>query len=83
MTGPDPAILRSWESTTSDLRWVLERVVIGREARRWAFEYLDHNELGLAWEAIAEALVDPAPAVAKRMERARRRMGISRNIRRP
>jgi hypothetical protein len=37
---------------------------------------LDHNELGLAWEAINSCLTAPSPEVSARMDQARIRMGI-------
>lgn len=75
----DPDLIASWALTEADLRWVLSHVRLPDADRGWAIEWIDHNELGLAWELINECLsespIERSPEVAERMERARLRMG--------
>jgi hypothetical protein len=79
VTEPDRRI-EDWAATERDLRAALAEVEIGPEPTKWVNEYLDHNELGLAFETLVEALDrlgtnTPAAAVARlraayeRMER--------------
>ena len=70
------ALTASWAATEEDLRWVLTQVTLPAEKLDLADEFLDHNELGLSWELLVEAVTDQPPAVAERLEQARMRMGI-------
>lgn len=67
---------RSWAETDADLRWVLAHVQLDPRRRREVEEWLDHNELGLAWEDLDVSLPNRSPEVADRMESARLRMGL-------
>ena len=55
---PDPKLIRSWEITRTHLyRALLElpETIADKEARdalAWYHDYLDHNELGLAFEQL-------------------------------
>ena len=73
-------LVASWADTERDLRAALAQVDIEPQAEQWAAEFLDHNELGLAFATIVEALdhCDVAPpraameslaAAYERMER--------------
>jgi hypothetical protein len=46
----------SWAETERDLRAALAQVDVGADVSRWVTEYLDHNELGLAFATLVEAL---------------------------
>jgi hypothetical protein len=49
-------LIASWADTERDLRAALAQVDIEPEAELQAVEFLDHNELGLAFATIVEAL---------------------------
>lgn len=68
---------RSWAETDADLRWVIANAALEPGELDLAIEYLDHNELGLAWDVLDHALVERSDAVASRMEAARIRMGLA------
>lgn len=65
-----------WAATEEDLRWVLTQVTLPAEKLDLLDEFLDHNELGLARELLIEAVTDPPPAIAERLDQARIRMGF-------
>lgn len=73
-SGTADELRRSWALTEADLRWVLGHQTLPTDVVETASEYLDHNELGLAWDVINSELPAPSPAVHERMEAARRRM---------
>jgi hypothetical protein len=57
----------------------LTQVVIPSDATEQITEYLDHNELGLGFETLVEALAElegrPPPAVMQSLREANERMG--------
>jgi hypothetical protein len=67
---------QAWAATDADLRYVLAHARMPAECEHQAIEFLDHNELGLAWETISNCLINPSPEVTERMEAARQRMGL-------
>jgi hypothetical protein len=68
-----------WAETERDLRAALARVDVGRDVNAAVIEYLDHNELGLAFDALVEALdqlgTDPSPVAMRHLQAANERMG--------
>jgi hypothetical protein len=69
----------SWAATDRDLRAALAEADIAPEATRSVVEYLDHNELGLAFATLVESLdqigTSPSPAAMKYLSAASDRMG--------
>jgi hypothetical protein len=45
-------------------------------ARTLALEYLEYNELGLAWDSVREGLIDPSPEEVAQMVEVGRWMGL-------
>jgi hypothetical protein len=68
--------LRRWGQTEDDLRWVLSQVTMDEGGRFSVEDYLDHNELGLAWETIWFYVPNPDSEVAARLAQAGQRMGL-------
>jgi hypothetical protein len=69
----------SWAETERDLLGAWALVDIGPEASSWVTEYLDHNELGLAFATLVQSLdqlsSNPPPAALERLRTAYQRMG--------
>jgi len=49
-------LIAAWAETERDLRAAFAQIDIGAEASNWVAEYLDHNELGLAFATLVESL---------------------------
>jgi hypothetical protein len=68
----DPRLIELWDEIEQHLRAALDEV--GSSQRRPVEEFLDHNELGLAWELLVEALaaddVRVSPTARADLERA-------------
>ena len=77
MRKPDPRP-EEWAATERDLRAALAEVGVGTEPTEWVNEYLDHNELGLAFATLVEALdqleTNPSAAAVARLRSAYERM---------
>jgi hypothetical protein len=69
-------MIASWAATEADLRWVLAHSRVPADAARWVTEYLDHNELGLAYEVLVDNLQGPSPELQERLRSAATRMGL-------
>lgn len=64
--GPvDDELVERWSQIEAMLREVLTSHgdKIASDQRGWVEEWLDHNELGLAWDSLVESLVDHAAVV--------------------
>ncbi len=59
----------TWARIEAWLREVLDGVRLPESARAMAVEYLDHNELGLAFEGIVEALAERGRPIGPRERR--------------
>jgi hypothetical protein len=72
-------LIALWAETERDLRAALGQVDIGLEATRSVVEYLNHNELGLAFSTLVESLdqlgTSPPPATMGYLSAANVRMG--------
>ena len=72
-------MIASWAETDRELRAALAQVDIEPEATRSVAEYLDHNELGLAFATLVESLdqlgTSPPPIAMKHLSVASDRMG--------
>ncbi len=70
----------SWARVEADLLAVLDSVEVTDRARRWVLEFLDHNELGLAFEFLVDDLVESEVQLDditfERLERVAREMGV-------
>ena len=55
---PSDELRDRWRRVEAHLRAALALVEVEPETRRWTDEYLDHNELGLAFQTLASALAD-------------------------
>lgn len=76
---PDERVL-VWARIEEELRAVVQGVDLSNEVRGWALEYLDHNELGLAFQtlvgALADTSADVSDAAMAQLGLAAREMGI-------
>lgn len=62
-------LVATWAATDRDLRAALAQADIAPESTRWAIEFLDHNELGLAFATLVEAIDErEAPPSPRAME---------------
>ena len=72
-------LVEQWAETERDLRAALAASDAGQEVSNSVAEYLDHNELGLAFETLVESLDqlegDRPDAVMERLATAYDRMG--------
>jgi hypothetical protein len=72
-------LIASWAETERDLRAGLAEADIGPELSSSVAEYLDHNELGLAFATLVESLdqlgTSPPPSAMERLSAASERMG--------
>jgi hypothetical protein len=70
--------IEDWAATERDIRAALDQVEVGKEPTQWVNEYLLHNEFGLAFETLVEALdqlgTDPPVAAVARLRAAYERM---------
>lgn len=55
---PSEDLLKLWARVESHLRRALSTVEVDASTRRMSEEFLDHNELGLAFETLVGALVE-------------------------
>ena len=72
----DDALRASWAATDTDLRWVLAHSDLSEEGAEAVRMYLDHNELGEAYETLRFCLHEPSGEVRNRFDLAARRMGL-------
>ncbi len=59
---PDEDLVGHWARMERLLRQVLSQVSVSPAARRCIEDYLDHNELGLAYETLIETAARPIPS---------------------
>lgn len=71
---PDDDLLKLWARVESHLRDALTLVEVEPPTQRMTEEFLDHNELGLAFQTLVGALGDsassPTPAAHAHLEAA-------------
>ena len=71
-------LIASWAETERDLRGAVAQVEIGPDASSSVSEYLDHNELGLAFATLVESLdqlgANPPAAAMEHLRAANERM---------
>lgn len=76
---PDELVAK-WTRVESELRAALVDVEVREKTRAWVLECLDHNELGLAFQTLVEALDDDQARLSAvtldRLERAAREMAL-------
>jgi hypothetical protein len=72
-------LAKQWAETEHDLRAALARVDVGSDVNAAVIDYLDHNELGLAFDTLIEALdqlgTNPSPVAIGHLQAANERMG--------
>jgi hypothetical protein len=72
----DDVLRASWAVTDADLRWVLSHARIDQECADLVVEYLDHNELGEAYDLLAHCIGEMSAELRDRMVSAAGRMGL-------
>jgi hypothetical protein len=77
---PSDDLLKLWARVEGHLRAAVSTVEVDASTRRLTEEFLDHNELGLAFQilvgALAESGVTPPPEAQSHLEAAATEMGL-------
>lgn len=77
---PSDELQASWRRTEAHLREALAQQNFPDDVRRLAVDFIDHNELGVAFECIVSSLVENdtplAPLTRESLAAAAREMGL-------